>query len=313
MDPSVFDNCMILSGATGSGKSALALDLAEQLGAEILAMDSMTLYRGLDICTAKPSILERQRVPHHLIDMLDPHESGSVAFWLEQAAAVVKDIERRGKMPLFVGGTTLYLRAVLRGLCDGPPRDEALRERLQAQAEAQGVLALHERLRQVDPPTADRLHPNDVRRVVRALEVYELSGKPISQWQATQPHVARHAGASPSECPAKPPRALWICMERDVLYRRINQRVEAMMEAGLLDEIDQLRRREPPLSREASVALGYRELSAYLRGECGKDEAIAQIQQASRNFAKQQLTALRNLAECEPMTAEQVREVWKMG
>src|SRR5438477_5767328 len=170
----------ILTGPTGAGKTRLALELAERLGAEIVSMDSMALYRGMDIGTAKPTDEERRRVPHHLVDVLDPWESGSVAWWLGQAARCSGGIERRGKRVLFVGGTPLYLKALLYGLFDGPPADQELRERLYREAEVEGAHTLHERLKRCDPVTAARLHPNDLRRVVRALEVWELTGRPIS-------------------------------------------------------------------------------------------------------------------------------------
>jgi len=178
-----FANALILTGPTGSGKTQLGLELAQRLDAEIISMDSMALYRGLDIATAKPTPAERALVRHHLIDALDPWESASVAWWLEQARACCLDIERRGKQALFVGGTPLYLKALLCGLFDGPPADAALRQRLEREAESHGCAALHERLAQFDPVSAARLHCHDRRRVIRALEVHELTGMHISAWQ----------------------------------------------------------------------------------------------------------------------------------
>jgi tRNA dimethylallyltransferase len=178
-----YPQALVLTGPTGSGKSHLALELAERLGAEIVSMDSMALYRRMDIGTAKPTPDERRRVPHHLIDVLEPWESASVAWWLERAAACCRDITSRGKRPLFVGGTPLYLKALLHGLFDGPPADETIRRRLRDEAAASGAGALHARLAAIDPVSAARLHPNDVRRVIRALEVWELTGRPISDWQ----------------------------------------------------------------------------------------------------------------------------------
>src|SRR5262249_20795630 len=183
MPPEVSRHALTLTGPTGSGKSQLAPDLAEQLGTEIVGLDSMTLYRGLDVGTAKPSAADRRRVPHHLLDVLDPWESASVAWWLDRAADCVRDIQARGRRALFVGGTPLYLKALLHGLFDGPPAAAALRQRLEQEAERDGWPALHARLARVDPAGAARLHPNDLRRVVRALEVHELTGRPISAWQ----------------------------------------------------------------------------------------------------------------------------------
>lgn len=182
-----FPDAWVLTGPTGSGKSAIAVQLAEHLGAEIVSMDSMALYRGVDISTAKPTAEARARVLHHLIDVLEPWESASVAWWLEQAVACCRDIVSRGRTPLFVGGTPLYLKALLYGLFEGPPADHALRQRLLVEAETLGPEVLHARLRFVDPHSASRLHPNDVRRVVRALEVWELTRRPLSEWQGQWP------------------------------------------------------------------------------------------------------------------------------
>src|SRR5262249_40410761 len=166
-----------------SGKSALAVELAERLGAEVVSMDSMTLYRGMDVGTAKPDADQRRRVPHHLIDVLDPWESASVAWWLGRAAACARDIQARGKRTLCAAGPPLSPRALRHGLSDGPPADPDLRQRLTEEAERLGGAALHARLAGVDPASAARLHPNDLRRVIRALEVWQLTGRPLSAWQ----------------------------------------------------------------------------------------------------------------------------------
>jgi tRNA dimethylallyltransferase len=262
-------------------------------------MDSMTLYRGMDIGTAKPGAEERRRVPHHLLDVLDPWESASVAWWLEQAAARVREIEARGMRVLFVGGTPLYLKALCYGLFDGPPADEALRQRLTDEAEHTGRAALHARLAQVDPATAARLHPNDVRRVVRALEVWELTDRPISAWQQQW-----SAGETPGN------QVLWLDLPRDELYARINARVEQMITAGLVDEVRGLRRLCRPLSREASQALGYKELFDYLDGRATLAEAVERIQTRSRNLAKRQLTWFRHLPGCRPVDRERIFLAW---
>ncbi|MGH7226083.1 MAG: tRNA (adenosine(37)-N6)-dimethylallyltransferase MiaA, partial [Gemmataceae bacterium] len=251
---------LILTGPTGSGKSQLALALAERLGAEIVSMDSMTLYRRMDIGTAKPSAEERRRVPHHLIDVLEAWESASVAWWLERAVACCRDIAERGKRPLIVGGTPLYLKALLYGLFEGPSGDEAIRRRLIAEAEALGSAVLHARLAVVDPVSAERLHPNDVRRIVRALEVWELTGRPLSAWQtqwrqragsaSDGMNVAYASGSSPVLCLDTP---------RDELYARIDARVQRMIAEGWLEEARQLRQLQEPLSRQAAQALGYKE------------------------------------------------------
>src|SRR5262249_32214878 len=290
--------CLILTGPTGSGKSRLALELAPSLNAEIVCMDSMTLYRGMDVGTAKPTPEERALVRHHLLDVLQPHESASVAWWLEQAAVAVKGMEPRGRVALFVGGTPLYLKALLHGLFDGPPADADLRTRLEEEARQLGQQALHDRLAAVDPDSAKKLHPNDLRRIVRALEVYELTGKPMSQWQTQWGEEADLKSA-----PREDDRCLCIDLPRDELYRRIEARVLDMIERGLVEEVRQLRRLDKPLSREAAQALGYKELFAHLDGAGSLDDAVREIQTRSRNFAKRQLTWFRHLAGCKMVTA----------
>jgi tRNA dimethylallyltransferase len=301
---SPFGNALILTGATACGKTALALDLAERLSAEIVALDSMTVYRGMDIGTAKPTAAERARVRHHVIDVLDPWESLTVAWWLEKAGAVCRDITARGKRPLFVGGSPFYLKALLHGLFSGPPSDEELRRALEAEAAASGVAVLHARLAEIDTRTAARLHPNDLRRVVRALEVHALTGKPISEWQGTWDTPAFAADPSAAPPPIRIP-AVVLELPREELYSRINQRVDRMLAAGWLDEVRRLLALTHPLSREARQALGYRELLAYLDGTGpGWEETVELIRTHTRQFAKRQLTWFRHLPQLVPVPAD---------
>lgn len=301
MNPDLFRQTLILTGPTGSGKSALGVALAERLGAEIVSMDSMSLYRGLDIGTAKPDAEQRRRVPHHLLDVHEPWESGSVAGWLERAAQCCRDIESRGKRVLFVGGTPLYLKALLGGLFDGPAANPEVRERLDREAERIGRPALHERLARVDPETARRLHPNDLRRVIRALEVWELTGQPLSRWQG---QWAKEKAGPENRC-------LWLDRPREELYRRIDARVERMVASGWVEEVRALRQLPRPIGREAAAALGYREMFDYLEGRVSLEEAIRRIQTRSRNFAKRQLTWFRHIAACRPVTEELTFAIWK--
>jgi len=313
---SAFDTALILTGPTACGKSALALALAARVGGEIVAMDSMTVYRGMDIGTAKPTPADRARAPHHLIDVLDPWEAASVAWWLEKAAAACADIATRGKRPVIVGGTPLYLKTLLHGLFDGPPGDLELRRRLEADAAVAGPVALHARLAAVDAKTAARLHPNDVRRVVRALEVHELTGRPISAWQQTWDTPAFAADTAPP--PARIP-AVVLELPRDDLYARVNRRVDAMLAAGWLDEVRRLRDLPRPLSREARQALGYRELLDHLDGGAAWEATAETIRTRTRQFAKRQLTWFRHLSACVPVPAdapdvgELVSAAWEAG
>jgi tRNA dimethylallyltransferase len=311
-----FASAVILTGPTASGKSAVALELAERLKAEIIAMDSMTVYRGMDIGTAKPSVAERLRVPHHLVDVLDPWESLTVAWWLAQAEAACRAIAARGKRAIFVGGTPFYLKALLHGLFPGPPANEELRQSLEAEAARWGNTALHARLAAVDPKTAARLHPNDVRRVVRALEVYTLTGQPISAWQQTWDTASFAVPGQPAPPPAPIPGVV-LELPRPMLYERIHRRIDAMLAAGWLEEVRRLRELPQPLSREARQALGYRELLAYLETGGDWDQTVEQIRTHTRQFAKRQLTWFRHLPTLVPVPAtapdvvERILRVWE--
>jgi len=298
---SALERALILTGPTACGKTALALDLCARVGGEVVALDSMTVYRGMSVGTAKPTLDERARVPHHLIDVLDPWESLTVAWWLARATEACEGIVARGKRPIFVGGTPFYLKALLHGLFDGPPADAALRAQLEAEAASIGNEALHARLWAVDTKTAARLHPNDVRRVVRALEVFALTGKPISDWQQNwdTPAFAGAQAAPPAAIPA-----VVLELPREVLYDRINRRVGAMLEAGWVDEVRALLALPHPLSREARQALGYGELLAWLETGGDLNEVADAIRTRTRQFAKRQLTWFRNLPSLVPVPAD---------
>ena len=281
---SPFARAFFLTGATASGKTALGIAAAQEIGAEIVSLDSRAIYRGMDVGTAKPTMEERQGVPHHLFDVVDPEEEYSLVDYLKEAERVVADIESRGKKALFVGGTPLYLKGILFGVFESPGADPELRARLKEREEVTPGTLWRE-LSVVDPAAAQRLHPNDVKRLVRALEVYKLTGNPISS-QQTQ------FDAPPLVDPC---RVFILTRPREELYARINQRVKLMMEEGFLEEVRLLEERGVELGPTSSKAVGYRETSRVLHGELSLDEAIERISQSTRNFAKRQETWFRSL------------------
>jgi tRNA dimethylallyltransferase len=307
-----FRDILILTGPTGSGKSALSLEIAERLDAEIVSMDSMAVYRGMDIGTAKPTPADRQRVAHHVIDVLDPWESASVAWWLGQASAAVRDIQRRGKRALLVGGTPFYLKALLFGLFEGPTGNADIRQRLTEEIDRLGSAVLHERLAGVDRMAAARIHPRDARRIIRALEVWELTGKPISAWQQEWADAtATSNGASAvSHWPRASGRCVWLDLPRQEIYDRINRRVDAMFAAGLVEEVRRLQQLPQPLSREAAQALGYKEIFALIDGNKTLAETIEEVKLRSRQFAKRQVTWFRHLPGCLPRAGDLTATLW---
>ncbi|WP_433851200.1 tRNA (adenosine(37)-N6)-dimethylallyltransferase MiaA [Stenotrophomonas nitritireducens] len=279
-----------LMGPTASGKTAAAIELARRHGGEIVSVDSALVYRGLEIGAAKPDEAERAGVPHHLLDLRDPWQSYSAAEFATDAAAAVRDIVARGRLPILAGGTGLYFRALLQGLSPMPEADPAIRAAISAEAEAMGWPALHAQLAQVDPAAAGRIHATDPQRIQRALEVYRLTGKPISHWQAL-PGVAR--------LPARVLKLVLAPADRAVLHARIERRFDLMLEAGFLDEVRRLRalpemaQVPAPLDLPAIRAVGYRQAWQFLDGQESaagfRDKAVF----ATRQLAKRQLTWLR--------------------
>ena len=271
-------------GATASGKSALAMDLAKRLGGEIVSCDSMQIYRSMDIGTAKPSVEDREAVPHHMIDVADAHDSFSCADYVFMAAAAVEEIHERGKLPIICGGTGLYLDSLLRGsgFEEGASVDPALRQSLFDYAKENGNHALHERLRAVDPESADSTHENNVKRVVRALEIYETTG-------LTKSELDRRSRTFDS-----PYCAVVIGLrygDRDLLYRRIDRRVDDMIAQGLVAETAHLESEGVfEVNATAAQAIGYKELLRHLHGEQSLEDAISDLKQATRRYAKRQIT-----------------------
>jgi tRNA dimethylallyltransferase len=277
-----------LLGPTASGKSALALQLAEKLPLEIVSVDSALVYRGMDIGTAKPSTDERARVAHHLIDTVDPDQGYSAGRWRVEAIHAVSGILGRDRIPLLVGGTMLYYRALVAGLDTLPQADPDVRAAIDAQAAARGWPALHAELEKVDPRTAHRVAPRDAQRIQRALEVWRLTGKPLSQLQ----------GVSRGELPFQIKGFALLPRDRDALHRRIAERFEAMLAAGLVDEVRALKTRYGLTAGMPSMrAVGYRQVWELLEGQTSEAQMRSRAIAATRQLAKRQLTWLRGFPD----------------
>jgi len=270
---------ILILGVTASGKGKLAFALAKSLGAEIISIDSMKVYRRMDIGTAKPPKENRDQIPYHLINVVEPGDSFSVARFLELAIESITDIKKRNKPIVAVGGTALYIKSLLYGLFEGPGADEQIREQLKAQAQAEGLDKLYEQLKTIDPATAAKISANDPRRIIRALEVYKLTGKPISafqqQWDANASQDWSIIG---------------LRREKTEESKRINARVKKMIDAGLVDEVKQLLAEPTPLSKQARSAIGYAEIINHLAGQTTLDDAIELIKKNTRKLAKAQRT-----------------------
>lgn len=274
---------IVILGPTASGKSALAMTLAERWGAEILSVDSMQVYRGMDIGTAKPTPQEQARIRHHLIDLVDPDQSFAVSEFVTRADKVVAESVQRGVPLIVTGGTPLYYKALFEGLFEGPGAEPAIRAKLNAQP----LEELHDRLTRIDPESAGRIHRNDRKRLVRALEVFELTGRPISSFQSDwsrgqMRHAARWYGL------------MW---EKEDLNRRINARVKQMIQAGWLEETQALLQRFGRLSQTASEATGYQELIDVIQGKVTLDDAVERIKIATRQLARRQMKWFRRWSQ----------------
>lgn len=304
--------CWFLTGATASGKTAISLQLARRLNAEIISLDSMAIYRRMDLGTAKPTLTERQEVPHHLLDIRDPSETFSVSQYRELATAAIREIRGRGREVLFVGGSALYLKAMLRGLFQGPPADWDFRRAIETEVGEVGDEELHRRLTLVDPVTAHRLHPRDRRRMIRALEVLRLTGQPISHWQLEFDDAT----------PADRCRVFAVRRPRSELHERIAARVDRMFASGLIEEVRQLLTSYPDLSHTARQAVGYCEVIDYLQGLIDLPTTRERVLVRTRRFARHQETWFRGLSECRwidlaphdlpAQTAEQILDLGRL-
>lgn len=287
-------NCLALTGPTACGKTDLALALAAEFPLEIVSMDSAMVYRGMDIGTAKPDVTTRERVPHHLIDVCDPEDAYSAGRFADDAARLIGEINARGRLALVVGGTMLYLRALRDGIAPLPVRDPRVRADIDGRAAAEGWPALHAELAAIDPVAARRIEPGDRQRIQRALEVHAVTGRSLSELQAT----------APTSGLALPTIAL-IPDDRAALADRIARRFDAMLAAGLIDEVRRLSAR-PGLAADSTAmrAVGYRQIRAWLDGHLERDEAVERAVIATRQLAKRQLTWLRSDPEAERIASD---------
>lgn len=285
------ERVVVILGPTATGKSHCAIEVAKRFNGEIISGDSMLVYKGMNIGTAKPTADELQAVPHHLVDILPPNASFNVVDFVEQAKALITEINSRGKLPIIAGGTGLYIKALLEDYSfNSVDEDTELRRSLEEEAETKGAEALHKRLADLDPEAAERIHPNNVRRVVRALEA-ALNGDTISQQGAV-------------ECPYDA-LVFGLNMERSALYDRINRRVDLMLEAGLEQEVRQLLEQGISSECQSMQSIGYRQMVWYINGSMSYEDAVDRLKQATRNFAKRQITWYKkmpyiNWLELEP-------------
>lgn len=282
-----FPPVILLAGPTAVGKTQLALEIAHRLGTEIINCDSMQVYRYMEIGTAKPTPEERALVPHHLLDVADPDEPFDAASYAELARPVIESLQNRGKMPLVVGGTGLYMKVLTRGICPAAPRDPAIREQLRRELEEHGLERLHQELGRVDPEAGRRLHPHDRQRVLRALEVQRLTGIPLSCWQS------QHRFQQTIYRTVK----IFLYRDRNVLYERINRRVRQMLEQGLVAEVGRLLAMGYGPELKSMQAVGYKQLAAHLLGACPLASAVSDMERATRHYARRQLTWFRGDSE----------------
>ena len=280
---------VVICGPTGIGKTACAIRVAKAVNGRIINADSMQIYRYMDIGTAKPTMAERNEIPHAMVNIIDPDDEFDAARFSEMADGFIKDFTSQGFVPIVAGGTGLYIKALVSGLFRARPADKAVIDRLTRDVQESGADVLHDRLTQIDPKAGARIHPNDSFRIIRALEIYETTGKPISEYHeehrfSDQPYRALKIGLS---------------MDRDILYGRINQRVDLMMEQGFLNEVESLMKMGYSPSLKSMGSLGYRHMAAYLGGTVSYEDSVALLKRDTRRYAKRQLTWFRADSEIE--------------
>ena len=297
MDQEKINKVLFIIGPTAVGKSELAIELAKKLDGKIISADSMQVYFGMDIGTAKPSKAELEEVPHHLINILPPDKPWSVSDFVNNAKTMIEDIAKRGKLPIVVGGTGLYLNALIEGYSFPViERDLEVRKSLEGEAKSYGSLHLYEKLKKIDPDTANNIHYNDTKRIVRALEVYELTGKPMSLLRSKD-----------EENLSFKPVIIGLDMDRHALYKRIEARVDDMLKAGLIDEVKKLLNEGYDKSLTSMEAIGYKEVIDHLNGKYTFDELVNMLKQNTRNFAKRQMTWFRRFKNVNWVDVERIK------
>ncbi|HHY65436.1 MAG TPA: tRNA (adenosine(37)-N6)-dimethylallyltransferase MiaA [Clostridiaceae bacterium] len=293
---------IVIAGPTATGKTALAVELALQVGGEIVSADSMQIYRKMDIGTAKPTMEERQGIPHHMIDIVDPDEEYSVAQFKTDAEACIKDIIGRGKVPIVAGGTGLYINSLVYNInFSESTSDWDYRERLKNLAMEQGPETLHKMLEDIDPISARAIHPNNVKRVIRALEVYKTTGKPISS----------HKEVSREIPPPYDYKIFGLDLSRETLYSRIEKRVDKMMEMGLYEEVEGLLNEGYSPNLVSLQGIGYKEIISAIKGECSLKTAVDNIKKGTRHLAKRQITWFKKTEGLKWINAEKT-DIWAM-
>jgi tRNA dimethylallyltransferase len=292
---------IIIAGPTGVGKTSFAIRLAGCFQGQIIGADSMQIYRRMDIGTAKPTLEERSMVPHHMLDIVNPDEPFDAETYATLSLSVITDMRERGITPFVVGGTGLYIKALIHGLFDSRPADREIRARLKREAGKEGAAVVYERLKRVDPETAGTLHVNDTYRIIRALEIFEATGSPISEYRRRHRFQKRRLTTL----------KLGLHMERDRLYKRIDERVETMIHAGLLDEVKNLRDSGYSAELKSMQSIGYRHMFDFLEGRVSWSEALRTMKRDTRRYAKRQMTwfkADREIVWVDPLVSGEVED-----
>ncbi|NBR04443.1 MAG: tRNA (adenosine(37)-N6)-dimethylallyltransferase MiaA [Planctomycetes bacterium] len=300
----ILEKSYIITGPTASGKTSLAIKLAQHLNTEIICMDSMTLFKGMDIGTAKPTQHEQSIIKHHMLDILLPTEQSSVQLWLQGARKIAEELIGKGKSPIFVGGTPLYLKALIMGLFEIPEIPKHIRKELEEKFPQTNFADAYRLLSEIDPDSAKKIHPNDRRRIIRALEVWTGLGKTISSLQK-QWEIKTDSFTNPDKI-----RCVWLQTIRQNLHQRIHIRTKQLLQKGWVDEVLSLRKKYPTLSKEASQAIGYSQISQFLDGLISFEKMEETINLATRQLAKKQETWLRHISGCTPLPFENNFHFW---